>query len=68
MTAVQVEERGNSIEVQLAQPLFQTAVARAVAPYDVSPDGKRFVVNTVANTNATLTLVVNWPARLVNKP
>jgi len=32
MTAVQVEERGNSIEVQMAQPLFQTVVARAVAP------------------------------------
>jgi hypothetical protein len=38
-------------------------------PYDVTPDGKRFVMVTqkVTNPNTPLTLVVNWTARLNNK-
>ena len=34
--------------------------------YDVSPDGQRFLVNTLAAeaTSAPITLVVNWPALL----
>ena len=35
-------------------------------PYDVSPDGQRFLMNTFVeeSTSAGLTLVLNWPARL----
>ena len=64
MMAVEVEARGNSIEARKAQPLFKAAVRHPLAPYDVTADGKRFVINTVSNTNTPLTLVVNWTARL----
>jgi hypothetical protein len=35
-------------------------------PYDVSPDGQRFVVNTVMDdaTSTTITVVINWTAGL----
>jgi eukaryotic-like serine/threonine-protein kinase len=69
MMAAEVEARGNSFQARKAQPLFRAAVdASSTSPYDVTPDGKRFVVYTISNPNTPLTLVVNWPARLVNKP
>src|SRR5262249_7040950 len=69
MMAAQIEERGNSIEVQTTQPLFRAiAWSPSSSPYDVSADGKRFVVNTSANHTTPLTLVLNWTARLANKP
>jgi hypothetical protein len=67
LMAAGVEERGNSIEVQTAQPLFRTVVAPFFSPYDVTPDGKKFVINTTNVQNAPLTLVVNWTARLGGK-
>ena len=67
MMAVGVEERGNSIEVQTAQPLFRANVAAFFSPYDVTPDGKKFVINTSNVQNTPLTLVVNWTARLGSK-
>jgi len=67
--AAEVEARGNSFQARKPQPLFRAALpASYSSPYDVSPDGKRFVMYTVSNPNTPLTLVVNWPARLVNKP
>ena len=69
MMAAEVEVRGNSFEVRKAQPLFRAAVAAFFSPYDVTPDGKRFVINTTTySTNKSLTLVVNWTALLDNKP
>jgi len=69
MMAAEVEARGNSFEARKAQPLFRGAMSTApFSPYDVTPDGKRFVINTVSNPNTPLTLVVNWTARLSNKP
>jgi len=62
--AAEVEAKGNSLEARKAQPMFRAAAARFFSPYDVTPDGKRFVINTLSNTNAPLTLVVNWTARL----
>jgi Tol biopolymer transport system component len=68
MMRVEIEERGSSVEVRTAQPLFRiVAATEPVFPYDVTPDGKRFVVNTSSNQSAPLTLVVNWTARLSNK-
>jgi hypothetical protein len=44
----------------------------ALAPmcqFDVTPDGKRFVMTTQrVNPNTPLTLVVNWTALLSKKP
>jgi len=62
--AAEVESRGNSIEARQAERLFGAAVAPAGEPYDVTSDGKRFVINTISNKNTSLTLVVNWTARL----
>ena len=64
MMAAEVEERGNGIEVQQAQALFRAAVAPSFSPYDVTPDGKKFVINTLSEQNAPLTLVANWTANL----
>ncbi len=67
MMAAEVEARGNSFEARKAQPLFKTPVAPDAAPYDVTADGKRFVIISMSNPNKPLTLVVNWTARLGSK-
>jgi hypothetical protein len=51
-------------------PLFRTAVNRIMprtAPYDVSPDGQRFVVN-VLEAPEPLTVIQGWQALLARKP
>jgi hypothetical protein len=53
-------------------PLFDAHVAAIAAPdsyqyYDVTADGKRFLVNTnnlAASASPPLTVVVNWQAGL----
>jgi Tol biopolymer transport system component len=68
MMAAEVEERGNGIEARPPQALFRAAVpsvsAISLSPYDVAPDGKKFVINTLSEQNRPLTLVVNWTANL----
>jgi len=65
MMAAEVEERGNGIEVQAAQVLFRVGAAGLTfSPYDVTPDGKKFIINTLSEQNTPLTLVVNWTANL----
>jgi eukaryotic-like serine/threonine-protein kinase len=48
------------------RPLFRLpAVDTGRHPYDVSPDGKRFLVRAVApEMGRTLTAIVNWPSVL----
>jgi eukaryotic-like serine/threonine-protein kinase len=68
---------GQSADFRVAgvTPLFDTRprppqfVRGAPPPYDVSADGQRFLVNTLAQDAAAtpITLVVNWPA-LLKKP
>jgi Tol biopolymer transport system component len=62
--AVPIEERGNGIEARPAQSLFRAAVPNAFDPYDVTADGKKFVINTIGEQDNPLTLVVNWAADL----
>jgi hypothetical protein len=63
--AAEVEEKGNSIVVRTPQLLFRSAVvSNAFAPYDVTSDGKKFVMNTFTEQSEALTLVVNWTANL----
>ena len=65
MMGAEVEERGNGIEVGTAQALFRVVIgAPPFSPYDVTPDGKKFVFNTPNEQNTSLTLVVNWTANL----
>jgi serine/threonine protein kinase len=68
MMAVGVEVRENSIELQTPRSLFTAIPADFFSPYDVSADGKKFLINTPNVQNTPLTLVVNWTGRLGNKP
>ena len=70
MMVVEVEGRRDHFEARKPQLLFKAQLPPDFASFDVTPDGKRFVVTTqkVSNTNAPLTLVQNWTALLPNKP
>jgi hypothetical protein len=57
--------RAQRRRVNGAKALFRTGAVRGTASmYDVTPDGKRFLVNTVPESAraAPLTVVVNWIA------
>ena len=66
--AAEVDGSGTSFRAGKEQALFRTAGV-PISEYDVTRDGKRFVITTqrIINPNAPLTLVVNWTARLGNK-
>jgi eukaryotic-like serine/threonine-protein kinase len=60
---------GDSLELGAAVPLFEFrggTVWDFFAPYAVTADGQRFLINAVVDTepNAPLTVVVNWAADL----
>jgi hypothetical protein len=68
MMAAPVEEKGNSIELRTPQVLFRSGVeAPSSTPYDVTPDGKKFVINAIREQSSPLTLMVNWTANLRNQ-
>jgi hypothetical protein len=54
------------IEAGRPQPLFDSSIEPTTGSYwhqyDVSPDGKRLLVNTSVVGDAAVTVVVNWPA------
>jgi serine/threonine protein kinase/Tol biopolymer transport system component len=66
LMAAPVNGQGATFEVGAARPLFEIRPRSGFgAVYDVSPDGQRFLVNTMAESTSTpITLVVNWPALL----
>jgi len=60
-----VTESGGNFEVGAAQALFRSSsTASAFAPYDVTSDGAKFIINTQNERSNPLTLVVNWTANL----
>ena len=67
--AAAVEPRGAAIEVGAVRSLFDVRL-RAYplygSSYAVTPDGKRFLVNTALEpaAQAPMTVVLNWPALL----
>jgi Tol biopolymer transport system component len=67
LTAVPVRA-GAGIELGTPEPLFEVHLRRSVLGrlYDVSADGKRFLLNNALEDvrSASLTLVQNWPAEL----
>jgi Tol biopolymer transport system component len=66
--AAEVNGKGNSFEMATPRPLFSAALGSGTPPYDVSSDGKRFLINTPGEgENPPLTLVTNWMARLQGK-
>jgi len=69
LMSAEISEQGTSLVVGKVAPLFQTNSmfsAHLHWPYDVSADGKKFVVATqlAQGTSGPLTLVTNWPALL----
>jgi Tol biopolymer transport system component len=70
LMATAVNGQISRFDVSTARPLFTIRprpLARLDAyPYDVSPDGQRFLVNTFVEetTSTAITLVVNWTAGL----
>ena len=65
---VTVDTAGGAFHAGIPSPLFQTqiaAVAFAFHQYDVTGDGKRFLINTRRTQGtATLTIYSNWEAAL----
>jgi hypothetical protein len=65
MTA-EVTSKGDKFEVRSVRPLFEPIPQSFGHSYDVSADGKRFLVHTVAqqNNSEPLTVVHDWTAGL----
>ena len=53
---------GSSFQAMPPRPLFETRARYTGTAYDVAPDGKRFLVNTILSgeTSPPLTVVLNW--------
>jgi len=69
LTVATVNGRGPRFEVGAVTPLFAARFATTASnfPYDVSPDGQRFLVTTLIDqAELPMTVVVNWTA-LVKK-
>jgi hypothetical protein len=64
LMAASVTANGSRFNVGAVQRLFDVPTVDGYWPYDVSPDGQRFLVNTMSEAVAPLTIVVNWPAAL----
>ena len=64
--AAEVTSDGAAFRTGTVRPLFNVRPAGGRKFWDVSPDGRRFLVNTALATpdEAPLTLLVNWPALL----
>ena len=66
--AAAVTARDTAFDVGTVEPLFAVRPPAATGPfYDVSPDGRRFLVNMapqVTTAPAPITVVVNWTAGL----
>ncbi len=68
MMSVSVDSGPASLKLGVPKPLFQTRPEFDVLPrqYDVSVDGKRFVMAQPLEESASvpITVIVNWPALL----
>jgi hypothetical protein len=64
-----VDGRGTRFEVNEVKPLFRVNLYRGprvgLHSYDVSPDGKRFLINDAGEVGVPrVALVTNWTAEL----
>jgi serine/threonine protein kinase len=67
IVAVDVNTSGNAIRLGTLHDLFQTVgVQREYGPFDVSADGKKFLLNSgnLKEGSDPFTLVLNWPEEL----
>jgi Tol biopolymer transport system component len=70
LIAVAIEPARDRLDIGVPRPLFvirpRPPVRLDAYPYDVSPDGRRFVVNTLTDDtmSTAITVVLNWTAGL----
>jgi hypothetical protein len=64
--AAEVDAKGGSFQVGAVQPLFAAFAEDSAMPFDVSADGKRFLIVSVPEQGSSITLLINWP-ELLNK-
>lgn len=69
LMAVPLAVRDGTIDVGVPVPLFQTRIIQpslVLFQYDVTPDGQRFLINSLPREDAAapLTLLVNWTGEL----
>jgi Tol biopolymer transport system component len=68
MMAAKVEEKGLGLVVESARALFKVTLNGSTTSsseyYDVSPDGKKFVVNSYVDDHSSLIVLVNWMTNL----
>ena len=66
IVSVQVRESANEFHVLSSQPLFRLQLPNNVGFYDVTRDGKRFLVNTRTpkEQSEPLTILTNWLTRI----
>ena len=66
IVAVDVNASANAVHLGVPHPLFQAVgIQREYGPYDVTADGKKFLINSGnVNVSEPLTLVLNWPSQL----
>jgi Tol biopolymer transport system component len=66
---IQFASNGQAVEAGAPLPLFATRVARGVQgdfsqQYVVSPDGRRFLINTVLEeATSPITVILNWKGK-----
>jgi len=65
---------GPTFRAGVPESLFQALMVRGrresllgVLRWDVAPDGKHFLINTVKMSSEPLTVVLNWTAELKKK-
>ena len=71
LMAVTLKTGGDSIEASVPRELFALPTFNnSFAPYDVAPDGQRFLVRALpeGQVSEPLTLLSNWPALLKQAP
>jgi serine/threonine protein kinase len=67
LVAVDVNASGSAVQLGTPHSLFQAiGIQREYGPYDVSADGKKFLINSgnLKEGSDPFTLVLNWPAEL----
>ncbi len=68
LMAAAVESRGAQLHLKAAEPLFPLQLftgPRVSGAFEITPDGKRFLVNSSGNVEApSLRLVTHWTAEL----
>ena len=66
LMAAKVTQNGSEVAIDEARPLFQTQAESFLPSFDVSPDGRRFIIVSAMpqKSPSPFTVVVNWDAGL----